>query len=306
MLRKKQKTPVQTGRKVREQPAANVFSYYANRSPGINPQARRQEPSKLERRNLKLLIRKWVAYAPSLAAGFILLVCVVYASTLSSDAKLQVLGDQQKTGLRLGPDTYESQVREVFSESLLNRSKLLIDTDKIAAKLQEKYPELGEVAVILPLAGRRPVVQIRPAEPALLLGTLEGGLVVDENGRTMADARQVESSIRDALPLLQDESGLSVERGSYALPKETVVFVRIVAAQLQHKKLKIQTMSLPTVANEMHVRVEGKNYFVKFDLRGEGRAQAGTYLATKEKLEKDGKTPKEYIDVRLPGKVYYK
>jgi len=248
-----------------------------------------------------------MSYLPSLVAGIALLLCMIYVSTLSDNPKLQVVGNPpQAQGLFTGVKGYEADVRAVFSESLSNRSKLLINTDQLAKKLQERFPELGDIAIVLPLVGRRPVVQIRPAEPALVLGTLQGALVIDEHGRTIADAGDVESSILDKLPTLQDESSLSLERGSYALPKETVSFVMTVAAQLQEKKLEIQSIVLPAVANEMHIRLRNRPYYIKFNLRGDGRIQAGTLIATKGRLEADHITPRHYIDVRVPGKVFYK
>jgi hypothetical protein len=308
MFRKKQ-TPDQTGRNVRPQQTANVFSYYASRSSaeGGQQQSRRMEPLPQKRRSIGgLRARQLVAYTPSFIAGLVLMICLVYVSTLEIHPKLQVVGDQRTTGLVSGIETYEDDIGAVLGDSVLNRSKLLINTDDIARKIQEKFPELGEVAVILPLVDRRPIVQVQPAKPALVLGTLEGGLVIDENGRTIADARDVESSVRDALPTLQDESGLSLERGKYAVPKETVGFVQAIAAQLKQKGYKIQSMTLPAAANEMHLRVHGKPYYVKFDLRGDSRVQAGTFIATKEKLEADKVTPREYIDARVPGKAYFK
>lgn len=305
MFRKKQ-TNNQPSRNVRQQQTANVFSYHASRSPGSGQQSRRMETEVAGRRKKKMSVKKLVSYAPSLIAGLILATCLVYISTLNDTPRLQVVGDQSDTGLVSGVESYKDGVSEVFNESTFNRSKLLIDTDEIARKLAEKYPELGEVAVILPLVGRRPVVQVRPAEPALVLSTLEGGLVVDENGRIIARAQDVESSMRDKLPVLRDDSGLSLDRGSYALHPEAVELIRTVSAHLKQNGYRVQTMTLPAVANEMHLRLQDKPYYVKFDLRGDGRVQAGTLIATKEKLEADKVTPREYVDVRVSGKAYYK
>lgn len=128
----------------------------------------------------------------------------------------------------------------------------------------------------------------------------------DENGRAIADAHDVESSIKDDLPVVQDESGLPIKRGQTALPKETVSFIETVAGQLEAKRIAVQTIVLPPIANELHIRLSGQPYFVKFDVRGEGRLQAGSLIAVKEKLEADKRTPKEYIDVRVPDKAFYK
>lgn len=306
MFRKKQKPPLQARRNVSPQQSANVFSYRASRAPSDGANQRRMSQKAAAPKKQKRNTREWLALVPSLFAGVALLLCLGYILTLDTNAKIHVVGDQRELGLMAGIEAYEAGVQEVFASSFANQSKLLINTDAIADDLREKYPELGDVAVVLPFIGRRPVVQVQPARPALVLGTTNGGFVVDETGRIIADAEDADSSIRDKLPALQDESGLQLERGNYALKAETVRLIQEVALQLQDKDIEIQTMTLPTTPNELHVRVAGKPYFVKFNLRGEGREQAGAYIATKEKLEADGAAPRQYIDVRVPGKAYYK
>lgn len=305
MFRKKQTPPVKTGRNVRPQQAANVFSYHANRSSSGDVASERRMGHKTEtkkRRNG----REWLAFLPSAIAGFALLLCVSYILSLDTNAKLQVVGDQRESGLLVGIEEYEIGVQEAFDSSLANKSKLLINTDELANKLREKYPELGEIAIVLPLVGRRPIVQVQPAKPALILGTASGGYVVDETGRIIADAESVASSIRDRLPTLQDESGLQLERGKYALSTDVVELASEVAAQFSEKGVKIQTMTLPIAPHELHVRVSGLPYYIKFNTKGEGRVQAGSYIATKQKLEADTVIPSQYIDVRVEGRVFYK
>jgi uncharacterized Ntn-hydrolase superfamily protein len=56
----------------------------------------------------------------------------------------------------------------------------------------------------------------------------------------------------------------------------------------------------------LHLRIEGKAYLVKFNLRGDAREEAGAFLAVKQHLERAGKTPEQYIDVRVDNKTYYR
>lgn len=304
MLRKKQK-PAPVRRNVQRQPSANVFSYHASRSNTDTALGRgTQQPSTVQRPKLRL---SWVKYLPSLAAGGVLVACLVYLSTLSTRPKIQAVGGRQNgPTLVRDADAYEDEAQAVLSRSFTNRSKLMIDTSKVARELREEFPELGDVTVILPLASRRLIIEVRPAHPALVLSAESGAFVVDEEGRAIVKASEVESSIRDPLPIVQDESGLPIEPGKGVLSKEIVAFITTVATQLSQKKLSVQALLLPTTANELHVRLEGKPYFVKFDIRGEGRLQAGTFIAVQEKLDQDRKTPAEYIDVRVPEKAFYK
>jgi len=54
------------------------------------------------------------------------------------------------------------------------------------------------------------------------------------------------------------------------------------------------------------VKVKGVPYNVKFNLMGDARAEAGTYLAVKQRLEAGHVTPGSYIDVRVDERAYYK
>lgn len=300
----KKKVPEENRRMVRRQQSANVFSYHANRSSSDAVTGRNIAPLPPKRRRMPQV--SWLQYAPSLFAAMALIVCLVYVSTLSTLPQILVVGSQDGQTLVRDTSIYETEAQEVLERSVLNRSKLLIDTNKLARELGETFPELGDISVILPLVGRRPLAEVRPVRPALVVSGGNDVFVVDERGRAIARAGEVESSIRDPLPVVRDESGLPIEKSKAILPQEVVEFVTTVAHQLRAKQVSVQSLTLPPSVNELHVRLEGKPYFVKFDLRGEGRQQAGAFLAVKDKLEKDNKTPAEYIDVRVPEKAFYK
>lgn len=306
MFRKKNPQPTNGRRDVRRSPQANVFSYYASRNPSeVAPRSRleRGETSKHKRLGGKLAL----TYAPSYLAGLVLLVCLVYVSTLSSQPNVHITGATDKKTLIVDADTYEYEVQQLLSRSLLNQSKLLINTDKLASEIESNFPELGDVSVVLPLVGRRPIVEARPARQAIVLGAEDGPFIIDTKGRVLAVTSEVDSYLWDDLPRVQDQSGLSSERGKIALTSEAVAFIREVSYQLKEKRIPVQSFVLPaTSANELRVRVQGMPYFVRFDVRGEGRQQVGTYIAVKQRLEKDGAVPKQYIDVRVPEKAFYK
>lgn len=305
MFRKKQKTPTSQIRNVQSSARAPVFSYYANRSTAETTRGRGEIAAE---RSSRLALKRWMGYAPSLAAGIALLVCLGYVSTLNADPNIQVVGQAaQVETLVSDMSSYRDEFRSVLTDSPFNRSKLFINTDHIARKLSERHPELGEISVVLPLVGRRPVFKVRPAEPAITLSASGGPYVVDTKGRVLAYTRDTNSSITDKLPVVRDESGLPIERGNSVITNETIRFITLVTGQLAHANVRPEALILPqTNAGELHMRLEGKPYFVKFDMRGQGRLQAGAFIAVKEHLEQQGKTPGEYIDVRVPEKAFYK
>lgn len=303
MFRKKQTPPANTPRNVQRMPSSTVFSYHASRMPSDTPERRNQTTAASQSR-----IRfntTWLRYTPSFVAGLLLIVCMVYVSTLDTTPKIQAVAGTSKTMVQ-NASSYEGEAKKLLEKSITNRSKLLIDTDRVAEELRDTFPELGNVSVIIPLVSRRPIIEVQPSQPGLIAASSEGVFIVDVEGRVLAKAADADSSVRDNLPVVRDESGIAIERSKILLPKETVAFIREIDGQLQANKTPVESMTLPAISNELHVRIKGKPYYVKFDVRGQGREQAGTFLAVRERLEKENKTPAEYIDVRVSEKAFYK
>jgi hypothetical protein len=90
------------------------------------------------------------------------------------------------------------------------------------------------------------------------------------------------------------------------LSPDEVQFITGVLAQLQAKQLAITAVTLPPIAHELHVRIQGQPYYVKFNIQSDARIAAGTFLATKSYLEQGRITPAEYVDVRVEERAYYK
>jgi hypothetical protein len=108
------------------------------------------------------------------------------------------------------------------------------------------------------------------------------------------------------LPVVVDQSGLSVKVNHPVLTADNVSFVQIVAAELAAKQYTISAMSLPATSSELDVQLAGQPYFVKFNLQtNDAREQAGTFLATINQLHSQNITPAKYVDVRVDGRAYY-
>ncbi|HEY5806017.1 MAG TPA: hypothetical protein VIS56_01355 [Candidatus Saccharimonadales bacterium] len=204
-------------------------------------------------------------------------------------------------------NTYREAASTILAGSFANTNKLTIDTKNIAAAMQKQFPELEHVSVTLPVIGRRPALYIQPARPVLLLKSADGGVfVVDAAGRALINASQASAVGKLGLPIAEDQSGLPIKLGQIALPSDNIAFITEVVGQLRAKKITISGLVLPKATNELDVRIEGAPYTVKFNLRGDARAEAGAYLAVKQHFEREHKTPGSYVDVRVDNKVYYR
>lgn len=310
-FRKKSSSSAPPGRSrqtARSQPGAPVFSYHASRSVRPNATVRSEQPAvtaaSTQRRNTQ---RKWFKRVPVIVGAIIALVYVALNLPVSGNPKI-VPAKDARGGIFLRPAAaYHESAQRLLGSSLLNTNKVTINTDRLERQLEAEFPELADVTVSLPLVGTRPVVYLEPASPTIILATASVEVfVLDESGRALITAAQVPGLGKLSLPVVKDDSGLPVKLGQTVLPSSNIAFITEVVAQLKAKQLTIEGLTLPAGLSELDVKVKGTPYIVKFNLMGNAREETGAYLATKQYLEQQRKTPSTYIDVRVPDRAYYR
>jgi hypothetical protein len=236
------------------------------------------------------------------------LTAVIYFLSLSRSAEVVILAtqDPKRSALAQSVDEYKEAAAATLGASLANTNKITIDSGEVRRELKKKFPELEQVSLQLSLFNRSPKIYILPAEAALLVRSGNDVVVVDSSGRVVADVRRLKNPARLDLHTVEDKAGLPVELGEVTLPEHDVAFVTEVIGQLKSKKLEIESLVLPVGGGQLDLRVKGIPYIVKFNLKGDARAEAGAYLAVKARLESEGKTPAQYVDVRVDNRVYYR
>jgi len=296
-FRRKNKQPPTRLPQPSSQPAS-VFSYYASRSHSDINTGRGREPEQSTPSG-------WWRHLPSLIASAAIIGSIGYLLTLNTTPKFIPL-DVTTSSLFQPTANYEAIGRDIFSKSVYSHTKLTIDTDKLARELENQLPELKSISVIIPLFSRRPVVQIQAAQPVLILVNQHGAFVIDTRGRAVLKKSETPSGALQGLPTVSDELGLEIQKGKSALPQHTVSFISQVVAQLRAKDITAKDFTLPAAANELHMRVDNQTYIVKFNLQADARQQVGTFLAVRDRLAGEKTVPKEYIDVRVEERAYYK
>jgi hypothetical protein len=246
-----------------------------------------------------------VRYIPSYIALLAVIISLGYGLTLSTQPKIVSVGSNSAHLLRENT-VYRAAAQDILDNSIFSRSKLLINSDSVARQLQKRFPELRAVSVTVPIASRQPIITIQATQPTLLLAGESGAYLVDSEGVAVMKASELAEDVRTNLPIVTDETGAKLEVGQGALPTQTLQFIAELSRQLTAKNVQVSSMTLPAVANELHVRVVGEDYLIKFNVDGDARLQAGAYLATAEQLHKDGIRPQEYVDVRLEDRAFYK
>lgn len=275
--------------------ASPVYSYYNA------PAAPRGVPDKII--DLAKTGRK-LRLVPTLVAVVIIGLSLIISLTLSTRPQAVLAGGGVSPYRQL--QTYEDAAAALLGKKLTNQTKLTINTTEIEDELLKQFPELSGAALRLPVLGRRMTLVLQPRTPVLILVSASRSYVLDTTGRIVSDLQSLDSSMRAGLLVVQDESGLAVEPGAHVVTSETVGFVQSVLAQLEAQSLSIERLTLPASANQLDVKLNGTNYYVKMDISGDARQQVGSLLAVRDYLQKTGQEAAEYIDVRVEEKVFYK
>ncbi len=311
MFGRKPKTPVEQPddrRRVRRGGTTPAFSYYTSRisepTADSRPPVRRSQPERLEQQPKASTgtLRAKLAKVPFWIFVAVIMVCAIKVLTLSSDPKVVIVGGAQAANSYMQPTSiYATAAQKLLSSCVMNRSKLTINASAVSGALQREFPELLDVSVTIPLVSSRPVVFVQPARPALVLRSLNGDYALNGEGVVLSRGRSLPSGVQLAV----DQSGLTPRLGEQVLSGGTVSFVQSVAYQFSAAHLSLSTFVLPAgTPYEIDARLEGKPYAIRFNLEEDVRTQSGAAIATVQQL--GSAVPANYLDVRVPGRVYYK
>jgi hypothetical protein len=284
------------------------FSYHSRRSSDGSGNTGRDKAREALRPSARRFGNFWVQRFGLLTLLIVAVACLVSMVSLSQKPKIVALRTVEGAELLQPTEVYQSAADKLFQSSILNRTKLTINTGKISRQLAEQFPELSSATITLPLLAHRPIVYLEPVQPALVLSTTNGSYIVDTTGKALLPSIGLLAASNGSLPNVIDQSGLKVEVNKRVLPGNDVAFIRTVSAQLAARQIAVASLTLPAGSQQLDVRLSNKPFFIKFNLADykSARLQAGSFLAVNASLERQGITPTEYIDVRVIGRAYYK
>jgi hypothetical protein len=295
-------------RQERQTPA--IFSYHAKRND--NYTVSDEDDSQVQSRNRQNLADSRVKAAktnkkhhvllyPSLAVIFIF---ICYELILSISPNVIVTSDTSDSIASANTQAYRQKAAELFSKSLSSRTKLTINTKQIDAELQSNFPELETVSTTIPLLGMTPTVHVVPSK-AILGDVLDDGTIIGVDSRGV-DISAAGGHVNDALPKVIDHTGTRPNPGHVVVPVSTVSFIKSVMYQLKSQNFTVSGLILTLGGSELNVSLKDIGYIGKFNLQENSREQAGALAATIKSLKSQNITPASYIDVRIPGRAYYK
>jgi hypothetical protein len=305
MFGRKNKIPEEQGRGARRVEAGGrnpAFSYYNNRG-NATPERHRNDRVKDEKQpQTKRVTRSRLSQLPMWLLLGLGVVCAAKILLLSTNPKVIVLGTNSVSEHYVeDKDVYAVAAHRLLASSLTSHTKLTIDLNGTARALQSQFPELQNVSLTLPLMGSRPIVYAQLAQPSMVLQTPGTNYALNANGVVLAKVQGTPAGS----PLVVDQSGLKPQIGKQLVPSSTVAFIRTVAYQLKSKQLPTSAFVLPSgKPYELDVRLENEPFVIRYNLTSDSMVQSGATVATLQQLGND--SPAEYLDVRVPGRVYYK
>lgn len=230
--------------------------------------------------------------------GLIVLLLLAYALVVSPKPQVGLNSKAYHT-----EEEYRSAAIPALS-AFKNRNKLSFDGSNVIDELKIKYPEIIDGEVDLPVFGHQPKIILQIAAPKLFLNSQGTDFVIDSEGRAVA--KKIAMPDVKGLPLVIDQTGYVISQGESVLSASEVAFVNQLVKQCKKSDIPISSIILPAKAMEMDLKTGDRSYFVKFHLAGEPVVQIGQFIAARGQFDKKHIKPKQYLDVRVAGKVYYK
>lgn len=306
---RKTKQPKTLARQRQSRPQSNkpaAFSYYSRRSERLLSTGRQLARSETaeKTRQVSRYWRQRFGFGVLLAALF---ACLVYVSTLTSQARIVINDSAAAQSVLQDVAVYESTATDILRQSLLNQNKITISTTGLTKQMKARFPELADVQVSLPLLNHRVQILLTPSRPVLILATANGSYALDAGGVALVTGARLANLSALQLPLVTDESNLAIDLRQQALPSDDVLFIATVLSQLNARDINVASASLPAGTSQFDVRLEGQPYLIKFNLASDSsEQQIGTLIAVYDRLKQQGVTPGQYIDVRVNGRAYYR
>lgn len=269
---------------------APLNSYYRSKNPANDESPFKKKPAKSN-------TRKVLLGAADTILAIVLLAGLVYSLLLKPQPKIEASNLTYRSAF-----DYNQQITPMFG-GFKDSNKITFDDKVVISAIEKRFPEVRSVRVELPFFSEKPVVRLDISPPVFKLLSPEGTYIIDTEG--IAVAKAADYPKLDNLVSISDQSGFETLVGKQVLSSQSVNFINTVIEQSKNAKVPISSLTLPLLAQEIDLRTADEPYYVKFYLGGDALSQSGQFLAARQKF-KTASQPAQYLDVRVPGKIFYK
>lgn len=230
---------------------------------------------------------------------------IFFATTLSADTDIKVT--KESFSYR-DPVIYKKVSTDILKKNLLGRSKLFFRSSEFEEKMRQEFPEIDKIEAIVPLGGRNLTVAMHLSSPLAIAYSGNQNGILDSAGVL------VTASIPDQQDLLKVRFATPQQNfqvGSRILTSNEVEQLNLLSYELSMMPLGIDKKPLEIAEalfsiddGQIEVKLKNKPYFLKLSTYSDAREQVGAVKAILQKLDREGLTPTNYVDVRVPGRVF--
>lgn len=225
-----------------------------------------------------------------------LIALLVVLGNFTRIQKIQVEGNKNLNSVHIQQMVEEGMKGQWFGDNIV-----LVQTGSIGDYLQKHEPAIKS-ATISRGDNHTLKVVIQERQPTLNWRSGNSLYLLDSDGTVIGPSQ---GAYEKSLPTIIDGSSLPVEEGKRVAPAGFITFASQVATQLPGVGVEVAAMTVPETTSELMVKTN-KGYTIKLDTTRSIAGEVSDLQAVLKELERAKKTPKEYIDLRIENKAYYK
>ena len=203
---------------------------------------------------------------------------------------------------------YVKSIQDSFKSNSLLSQPLFADYAAVEREILEQFPEVERVLLQAQPFSASLKAEVRFRKAVFTWRDASGSVqFVDSNG--VLFSKNLDPSVNSSkLIAIEDQSGIVLQAGSSVLTDSLIQFV----GQLYNKLPPLYENNMagkvivPQSTREVQVQMNGAPYVIKFNSTREINGQVGELATLLNFLKANGITPKEYIDLRVAHKAFYK
>lgn len=234
----------------------------------------------------------WIRW---MAIMTVILAILVVAAQATRLTKLQIEGNKNLN------TTHVTQLAEQgAAKQWFGGNALAINTGALAGYLEDEEPAIKEAKVSH--SGLQTLkIEIIERRPSLNWKSNNSVYLLDGDGTVIGPSVGEYTK----LPTITDSTNLPVEEGKRVVPAAFIAFCLSFLNRIGEAGLQAESVSVPESTSELWVKTT-KGYTLKLDTTRSVESTITALKTVQNELTRTKKTPKEYIDLRIESKAYYK
>ena len=225
-----------------------------------------------------------------------IIIGVVFFSSIFRIDKVDVQGPNTELSQSLS-----GEVTKYLKSSLAGKNWLFLDAKSLKGILQKTFTGQEDIIVEKQFPNKL-IIKTDEQKSAIVWKTGSKKYIVSINGRVMSE---LQGENTPALTALTDGSSLPVDVGNKILSRDFVSFAIKIGDYIKAKSLGPEKIYITETTKELLVKTNA-GYEIKFNTEETPESQLKSLQATLDLLASQNKKATQYIDLRVPGRAFYK